>query len=56
MSGAGHFKTLCGQNVLYSGKTGHENHGVAIWVNENLIMQSFIISNLEGPALTAQYI
>ena len=34
-SGSGHFKTLDGHTVLYSGKTGREHHGVAIWINKN---------------------
>ena len=36
-SGNGHFKTLDGHTVLYSGRptSGREHHGVAIWINKN---------------------
>ena len=34
-SGSGHFTTMDGHTVLFSGSTEREHHGVAIWINKN---------------------
>ena len=43
-SGAGHFTTLDGHTVTFSGKTTHEYHGVAMWVHKTAAVSSRVIS------------